>query len=713
MRNKFIAAAVATFLATSVPLGSARETVALPYIFGVAAGDSVGQATGVDTTGAGLFTVNSNINLNALGDTGGGITTDTNNVATILFVGNSTITGFTGTDLKKFFDIQAGANATIVNFNGDVFATTFHHLGNGIVNFNGDVNHTILASSYIFGGDGFLNLGANSIFTSAITTTAGNNTGTLTFNGGSSMVGAAGAGAAALKRIIIVGGNATITGAVFVKDIDLSANTLSMIGALTINPAGGIATTFASNTIFGKVLVNGASNIDAGGITVTPTVAGALTSGTTYRIVSAGSGTINAPVSVINNNPRYIFGGLPTTAGNLDIVLLSVAPLSTLVVSPDSLAVAPILDINALIGSDLRVVQDAIGSLSTANSIDNALAQLAPANTNLAAPWVATQATQLFSNTWIYRLDEIRDLCCDIYCDTKFISANKSDCKNYNERSNFWIKALGAYGKQGNVNALNGYKTDAYGAMAGYDMPISVNTLIGLGAGYIRSDIDGNNSLNQTKIDSYNLTAYLNYAPQPFFIRAALTAGLDKYDGSRQIEFTGINRIAKSEANGKQYSALLTAGKNFNISKTTITPTIGMQATRLEVDAYEEHDAGDINLRVDSQSYNFLQSIAGVKVERVIKSENLTVAPEVHAKWSHDLNSTTMAQDSVFTGGGSKFHVQGIEQDRNTYTVGAGMTFISCSCAKDTWSVKAAYDYKWNETNYHDNQVSVIASIKF
>lgn len=712
MRNKFIAAAVATFLATSMPLGSARETVALPYIFGVAPGDSVGQATGVDTTGGGLFTVNSNININTSG-VGAGITTSADNVATILFVGNSTITGSTGNSGAIFFDIRAGADATAVNFNGDIFTTTFHHLGTGIVNINGNVNTLpISASSYIFGGDGFLNIGANNIFNSALTTVA-NNTGTITFNGGSSMSGAIGATSFAVKKIVIVGGDVALNGAVFVRDIDLATNTLAIGGQLTTNPAGQIATTFASNDVFGHIVVTGASNINAAGISVTPTVVGALTSGTTYSIVRATTGSIGAPVTVVNNNPRYTFSGLNTVTGDVRIILVSIAPLSTLVSSTDALAVAPILDINAPVGSDLRIVQDAIGALPNSSSINSALAQLTPANTNLAAPWVATQATQLFSNTWIYRLDEIRDLCCDIYCDTKFISANKSDCKNYNQRSNFWIKGLGAYGKQGNVNALNGYKTDAYGAMVGYDMPISVNTLIGLGAGYIRSDIDGNNSLNQTKIDSYNLTAYLNYAPQPFFIRAALTAGLDKYDGSRQIEFTGINRIAKSEANGKQYSALLTAGKNFNLSKTIITPTIGMQATRLEVDSYEEHGAGDINLRVDSQSYNFLQSIAGVKVERVIKSENLTVAPEVHAKWSHDLNSTTMGQDSVFTGGGSKFHVQGIEQDRNTYIVGAGMTFISCSCAKDTWSVKAAYDYKWNETNYHDNQVSVIASIKF
>ena len=118
MKLKLIFAAVAAAITTWAPTSSARESVALPYIFGVAPGDSVGQATGVDTTGAGLLTVNPNININTLNDVGGGVTSNINNVASILFTGNSTITGFTGTNLIRFIDITAGANATTVNFNG-------------------------------------------------------------------------------------------------------------------------------------------------------------------------------------------------------------------------------------------------------------------------------------------------------------------------------------------------------------------------------------------------------------------------------------------------------------------------------------------------------------------------------------------------------------------------------------------------------------------
>lgn len=120
-----------------------------------------------------------------------------------------------------------------------------------------------------------------------------------------------------------------------------------------------------------------------------------------------------------------------------------------------------------------------------------------------------------------------------------------------------------------------------------------------------------------------------------------------------------------------------------------------------------------MNLHVESQDYNFVQSTLGVKAERVIRSGNSTYAPEVHAKWLHDLKSTRMDQDASFTGGGATFNAQGIRQDRDLFNVGVGITFLSCNCEKASWTVKGLYDYKWNESGYDSHQLSLIASREF
>lgn len=713
MKLKLIFAAVAAAITTWAPISSARESVALPYIFGVAPGDSVGQTTGVDTTGAGLLTVNPNININTLNDVGGGVTSNINNVASILFTGNSTITGFTGTNTIRFIDITAGANATTVNFNGDVFTTAFALSGTGIVNFNGNVNQGIVAASSNFAGDGFINIGANKLFNSAITTNTAN-VGTLTLNGGSSVIGAIG-GANGLKRINVVGGNVSVTGAIQARQFDLDTNTLTMIGALTTNVAGIINTTFASNSVFGKIVVNGNSAINAAGVTVIPTVTGALTNGTTYRIVEAPSGTNNAAVSVINNSPRYTFAGLPTTLGNVDIVLTNIAPLATLVTSTGALAVSPILDINAPLNTDFRLIQDAIAVLPNAVSINNALTQLVPGNTNLAAPWIAGQATRMFEDQLMAHFDEVQNNCCDTTCDLTKPSnvKNPQECNDKKQHSNWWGKAMGNAGNQDNRDGISGYEIAGAGLMLGYDVPLSDQTRIGLGGGYTNTSIEDNNSSARTKVDSYQVTGYFDYAPQPWFVRAALTAGIDKYDSNRLISFPGINRRVNADYRGKQYTGLVAVGKHLYVNETIITPLASLQASHIKVDSFSENGGGDINLNVNKQDYDFLQSSLGVKAERVIKTSNGAVSPEIHARWFHDFSSTTMEQTASFAGGGSSFSAQGIKQDRDSYNVGTGFTMAYCNCENNAWSVKGLYDYKWNNSDYSSHQVSLIANLNF
>ena len=560
-----------------------------------------------------------------------------------------------------------------------------------------------------FSSDGFINLAGNKTITGAITTLTAN-TGTLTLNGGSSVTGAIG-GASGIKQINVVGGNASITGAVQTLGFNLGINTLSINGQLTTNPGATIATTIASDAIFGKVIAS-TSLINAAGVTVIPTVTGALTNGTNFRIVDAPAGTNSAPVSVINNNPRYIFTGVSTTTGDVNIRLTGINPLATFTTNTSALAVAPLLDANAKPGSDLLVIQNAIAILPNAASINNAITQLAPGTTNLAAPWVAGQTTRLFEDLWMARIDEIQDLCCQVCKPTEAVNLHK--CKSSDERGTWWAKAFGNRGEQDNFSNMTGYDTRAYGLMMAFDKLITDETRVGFGGGYANTKVDGNNSSGHTEIDSYQLTAYLDHTMGDAFIQGAVTAGLNKYDGQRSIIFSGINRSASASFDGQQYTAIATVGNHFSFGKQgVITPLASLQVSRIEVDSYNEKGAGDASLSVSSQDYDFVQSSLGFKAERVFQSGNNSYSPEAHFKWLHDFNSTTMEQEATFAGGSTKFTTNGINQDRDMFNIGAGLTFLSCKCDDKSWSLKALYDYKWNQSGYASNQVSAMASLKF
>ncbi len=702
MKTRLIVISVAAALAVWGPSLRAAppEAVALPGVVG-----PVGVLEGVATTGAGILTVGNNQNLNTNAVNVNAITPAAAAQADINFTGSSTVTGNIGIP-SSLLNFNAGATGATVNINGLVNTATYNVSGTGTINFNGN---TIGAGNYA--GDGFINLATGRTLTGALITATAN-TGTLTLNGGSSVIGAIG-GASGLKLINVVGGNASVTGAVQALGFNLGANTLNIAGALTTNAGGTIATTLASNAVFGNIVPTGPSNINPGGITVVPTVTGVLTTGTNFRIVNGLAGPLGAPVVVINNNPRYTFTGVATTTGDVNILLASVAPLATLVTTPAAAAVAPILDVAAAPGSDLLTVQNAIAALPNAAALNGALSQLAPGAANLAAPWVAGQATRLFEDLWMARSEEIQNMCCDSCEPSKPAVPGSAHKCDGSERSNWWGKAFGNDVSQRDRNSVNGYSSRAAGLMLAYDRPLNSQTRVGVGGAFANTSIDGNNSSGNAKIDSYQLTGYVSHVSGPVYVQGALTAGVDQYDGSRPINFAGVSRTAKADYTGQQYTGVVSAGQHFYFNQNTITPFASLQLSRLHVGSYTETGAGDVNLRVDSQNYNFAQSSVGLKAERLIQYANGTYAPEVHVKWLYDFSSTTMKQNAVFTGGGASFTTQGIAQNRNLYNVGAGITFLSCDCNGRTTTVKGLYDYKWNQSSFSSHQLSLVASLKF
>lgn len=709
MKLKLINIAIASAIAAWAPASFAREAIALPGVV-----SAEGVLNGVDTTGDATLTVGDNQNINTANDLGGAFTTASGGTGEILFSGSSTVTGSTGQTGTRYRNISAGAAGETVTFNGALFAQTLAVSGTGTVNLLGDV-----IAAPVFVGDGFFNLGAGKSLIGAITTNTAN-TGTLTLNNGSRVTGAIG-GASGLKFVRVSGGNASITGAVQARGFELGANTLIIDGALTTNAGGTIASTLAGNAVYGNIQPTGSSNIDASGITVIPTVTGILTPGTTFTIVKGLSGTVGSVVNVLNTNPLYTFSSVPTTTGDVLITVESV-PLNqgqpvvngaTPVISPVVAALAPvILAAPAPTGSDLQSVQSTILALPTLAAVSTALSQLAPGSTNLAAPWVAGQATGLMDDALLAHLDEIQGQCCETSCKPKAVEASK--CETDVQRNNLWLKGFGSRGNQDDVADISGYDTRAYGLVLGYDVPVNDITRIGLSAGYVQSDIDENGFSGETTVDSYQVKAYVAYTPEPWYVQGSLAAGVDRYDGSRQITYPGVNRTADANYDGRQYTALVSAGKYISFDRDiTVTPFVSLQASNIQVDSYQEHGAGDLNLDVKDQNYDVVQSGLGIKAERVIQIGKNSYTPEVHTKWLHNFNSTTMQQTAALTGGGSAFNVEGIDQDRDLYNVGAGITFLSCNCAKDSWAVKGQYDHKWNKSDYSSNEFSVIASLNF
>jgi outer membrane autotransporter protein len=616
------------------------------------------------------------------------ISTDVSSQSQVVFLGNSTVHGNVGSSGGIFAEIHGGAAATRVDLLGNVWAQRI-----------------------IFDHDSIISLGAGKTADggAAVTSTAGINTGTLVLGDGSNLGGTGTSAVLGVKSINIEGGSntagvsATITGAVGTHSLDLLTNTLNIGGALTMTTNGVINTTLASPTLYGHAVVTGASNLGTG-LDVEALVPSTayFPVGTKFYIVqsTSGTGALATVGNVIPTNPLYTFSVDTSASAGAATIKTDAIPLQQ-----SSNPVVPVL-------ATLPATPDLVSVLGPLNdlagdpaALDNAAAQLAPSTPALAAPLVAFQGIREFQNLWLSRLD----VC------SQDVNQTDANCQGNTPHSGWWVKGFDYVGNQGARGVSTGYRSRILGTMIACDAPVGLDTRAGLGFGYSRSDIDGKTFDASTDFDTYQATAYIGHEDGPWFLNGSASFGWNEYSSMRHIVYPGVDRTANADYSGQDYTAFASTGFHLPVQEFAITPLASLQYSHIHLNGYTEKDAGDIDLKVKSQDYDFLESGLGMKVERYFRNSNGTsFVPEGHFNWYHELSNPSLKQTAEYTvAGSSSSTTSGLKTADDTFNVGGGLTLLSCVCSSTTWSLEAVYDYDWRTDDYSANQVMLRFTSRF
>jgi len=135
-----------------------------------------------------------------------------------------------------------------------------------------------------------------------------------------------------------------------------------------------------------------------------------------------------------------------------------------------------------------------------------------------------------------------------------------------------------------------------------------------------------------------------------YYLDGILSYAYNKYDASRHIAFGNIDRVAKSDYAGHQYSAYVEGGYNFKKQGWNISPLVSLQYARLHLNKYSESDANSVNLDVDAQNYDMLQSGVGARFSYPLLYERSQIIPEVHVRWFYDFIGDRQQATATFTG---------------------------------------------------------------
>ena len=266
-------------------------------------------------------------------------------------------------------------------------------------------------------------------------------------------------------------------------------------------------------------------------------------------------------------------------------------------------------------------------------------------------------------------------------------------------QSGVWAKGFGSYLHQGVTPENSGYTANVGGVSLGYDTYFFENLIAGFSAAYARNNITTNDVNTRTDADSYQGSIYGSLARDAWYLDAVLSVAHNRYDASRHIVLPGIDRTAKSNYSGRQYSGYFEGGYAVKVSGLLLTPLVSLQAMRLDLEDYTETEAGALNLKMDRQRYNLFQAGLGAKAAYPVSKKNLKITPEIHAKWMYDFAGDAQQVTSTFTGGGASFVTTGFEPPRTSGNIGAKLTILTPS----NWSVSFNYDFEMKQDFYSHN----------
>ena len=597
--------------------------------------------------------------------------------------------------LSSAMTIASGATLDLGGFNETIGSLA----GAGIVTDNGA--NAILTA----GGDNtstaFSGLIANGSGATALTKAG---TGTLSLSGANTYSGGTiiNAGTLQVSNATALGTGAVTNNAV----LALGTNDLVLGNTYTQNSGSSLNLTANSSSSYGDITSTGHAAAVSGTSAVNVSVGGYIPNGAILEIINTGGTGIGSAPNTVNTiesggfvySPRVRFSD-SIINGNLVITAdHSTTGFASLANNNNAHATGNVLDNETNPSSDMTNVLNTLEFLSNAQTT-TALNSLGP----VIDGGILESTTSSLNNFIGASLERAQNVL--TFASSENVDSTGVSSGDENPLNSLWAKQYGGYMDQGTRDGIEGYNAWNTGTAVGLDRMVNDDLTLGASLGYAYGRVNSDANSASTYINSAEGTLYAAYQGQnhPYFIDAAGSFANNWYDGQRSINVGTINRVADSEYQGQQYGVYLDGGYKFDVGHSIVlTPLTSLQWTHLTLGSYSETDAGDLDLMVNRQSYNILESGLGASISSQEKYNWGNLTPEFHAKWLYDFINDNMSVTSSFTGGGASFVSTGASPARDAVNIGGSLSFN----LKNDVSLIAGVD-----TEMRDNFIAVYGSV--
>ena len=438
--------------------------------------------------------------------------------------------------------------------------------------------------------------------------------------------------------------------------INVQSNAKAIVKNMTVNgdlTLNGTLTTVADGTITFKDGSSLTTTLD----TSTVKFDGEGTVSGTINLTSLSAGeyafaseSVNTDQLSFTNN-LYNIAWSDETKTNLSITQKSTEEITNAVIGETSASAQEATALAAMVsvegtgsekGNELAsLISSAIQSGDTAAAVE-AVKQAAPTTAQV-IQGVAKEAASTVARLSSARMDAVKGRSGgDIY-----------------EGAGLWMQAIYNHTKQDSTSSSDGFKADSEGIALGVDKEISSAVTLGVGYGYMKTDVDSYG--REMDVDGHNFFVYGKYQPSQWYVSSVLSYNYSKY--SEKKSPMGVS--LRSDYDVSSYGAQMMTGYEF---KNGFTPEAGLRYLIVDADSYF-----DGMQRISSDSDDVLTAVMGVKYQTTVKAKCIDLKPHARVALTYDLISDN-SNANVSVLGGSSYSIEGNRLHRLGAEADVGVT---------------------------------------
>lgn len=241
-------------------------------------------------------------------------------------------------------------------------------------------------------------------------------------------------------------------------------------------------------------------------------------------------------------------------------------------------------------------------------------------------------------------------------------------------------------------------KFNSAGITLGIDRRITPDLVLGVLAGYSRTNADLDTVGSTSKINTWLLGAYGTYYRQNWFANGAFVYGRNSYDNNR----IALGTTNTSNPDGDQYAVQGSVGVDLRFGGWLVTPEVGAQYTTVRVDGFTE--SGAAALVVQSDKSESLRSSLGARFRYDVRTATGLVTPELRASWQHEFldKSRDVRASFVDQAMPGTFSTTAAGSGTDFGVVGAG---VNANITTRT-QMSLGYDFKFGGDDFTAHQIS-------